>query len=82
MIELHVTRERAGLRLDRFLALERPDYSRSRLQTLIDGGFVRLNDKQPRTRDLVRRDDVVQLEMPPVEKIEAAAEEIEQTPAS
>ncbi len=76
MIELHVTRERAGLRLDRYLAVELPDFSRSRLQTLIDGGFVRLNEKQPRTRDLVRRDDVVQLEIPPVEKIEAAAEVI------
>ncbi len=76
MIELHVTGERAGLRLDRYLALELPAFSRSRLQTLIDTGFVRLNQKQPRTRDLVRRDDLVQLKIPPVEKIATTAEAI------
>ncbi|CAN5490701.1 RluA family pseudouridine synthase [soil metagenome] len=76
MITLEVQRERAGLRLDRFLALELPDFSRSRLQTLINGGFVRLNAAQPRPRDLVHVGDHVDLEVPPVEKIEAAAEEI------
>lgn len=76
MIELHVSRERAGLRLDRFLALELSDFSRSRLQALIEKGFVRLNAGTPRVRDLVRTDDVVQLEVPAPEKIEAEAEEI------
>lgn len=76
MIELQVTRERAGLRLDRFLALQLSDLSRSRLQTLIADGFVRLNTGRPRARDVVRTGDVVQLEFPPVEKIEALAEEI------
>ncbi|MGI9087370.1 MAG: RluA family pseudouridine synthase [Chthoniobacterales bacterium] len=77
MIELEVTRERAGLRLDRFLALERPEFSRSRLQILIDGGFVRLNqDAQPRSRELVRIGDRVRLEIPALEKIEAAPESI------
>ncbi len=76
MIELQVTRERAGLRLDRYLALELSDFSRSRLQTLIENGFVRLNEQEPRTRELVRTGDVVQVTVPPLEKIEAAAESI------
>ena len=76
MIELEVTPERAGLRLDRFLALELPDFSRSRLQTLIESGCVRLNEQQPRTRELVRTNDVVVLRVPPVERIEATAEAI------
>jgi 23S rRNA pseudouridine1911/1915/1917 synthase len=76
MIQLEVTRERAGLRLDRFLALELTDFSRSRLQTLIQDGFVRLNNEKPRTRELVRTGDVVQLEVPPIEKIEAVGEAI------
>ena len=46
MITLSVMRERAGLRLDRFLALEREDFSRARLQALIRQGFVRLNGKR------------------------------------
>src|SRR5881296_1625994 len=76
MIELRVSRERAGLRLDRFLALELSDFSRSRLQALIGKGFVRLNEQTPRVRDLVRTDDVVQLKIPAPEKSEAEAEEI------
>jgi hypothetical protein len=36
MIELQVTSERAGLRLDRYLALELTEFSRSRLQALIE----------------------------------------------
>ena len=76
MIELQVARERAGLRLDRFLALELTEFSRSRLQALIVGGFVRLNDKPPRTRDVVHANDLVRVEVPPLEKVDAAPEEI------
>ncbi len=76
MIELQVTRERAGLRLDRFLALELADFSRSRLQALILGGFVQLNDAEPRPRELVKTGDVIRLQVPPIEKIESLAEEI------
>ncbi len=73
---LQVARERAGLRLDRFLALELSDFSRSRLQSLIEKGLVRLNGAQPRSRELVRANDLVVVEVPPVEKIEAGAEAI------
>ncbi len=76
MIELCVLHERAGLRLDRYLALELPDFSRSRVQRLIDDGFVLLNEQPPRTRDLVRTGDRVRIEIPPLQQIEAAAEVI------
>ncbi len=76
MIELEVEREGAGLRLDRYLALALPDYSRSRLQALIGDGCVTLNGQVPRTRELVRTGDRVQLVIPAVEKIEAVAEAI------
>jgi len=76
MTELEVTRERAGLRLDRYLALELSDFSRSRLQSLIENGFVRLNGGAPRSRDLVRAGDVVKITIPPLEKSEAVAEAI------
>ena len=76
MIEREVAAERAGLRLDRFLALELPEFSRSRLQALITGGCVKLNGAVPRTRELVKTGDVVQLEVPALEKIEAAPEAI------
>jgi 23S rRNA pseudouridine1911/1915/1917 synthase len=76
VIELEVTSQHAGQRLDRFLAQELTDFSRSRLQSLIEDGFVRLNATQPRAREIVRKGDVVQLEIPAVEKIDAAPEAI------
>jgi 23S rRNA pseudouridine1911/1915/1917 synthase len=76
MIALNVARERAGLRLDRFLALELADFSRARLQTLIRGGFVKLNGKPPRPRDPVRAGDIVELTEPAIEKIEARPEQM------
>jgi 23S rRNA pseudouridine1911/1915/1917 synthase len=71
-----VSAERVGLRLDRFLALELPEFSRSRLQTLIRGGFVTVNRQTARPRDLVRRNDIVRVAEPAVESIEARPEEI------
>ena len=76
MIKLEVARERSGLRLDRFLALELADFSRARLQVLIREGFVRLNGKSPRPRDPVRSGDIVELEEPEIEKIEAQPEQM------
>ena len=76
MIELRVTSAQAGVRLDRYLAGEVADLSRARLQTLIRTGFVRLNGAIPRPRELVRRDDLVQITLPPLEKIENEAEDI------
>jgi 23S rRNA pseudouridine1911/1915/1917 synthase len=76
MIHLTVAREHSGLRIDRFLALELTDFSRARLQTLIRGGFVRLNGEAPQPRDPVRSGDRVELTEPALEKIEAQPESI------
>ncbi len=51
----------AGLRLDRFLALRRPDVSRSRLQRWIEGGAATRNGAPARARDAVRAGDTVAL---------------------
>src|ERR1700675_811667 len=77
MIELRVTREKAGLRLDRLLALALPDYSRSRLQELIRLGLVRLNDRQTRPRSIIHAGDLIRLTEPSPEKIETTPEAIE-----
>lgn len=75
-IELVVSKDDARLRLDRFLARELPAYSRSRIQQLIRDKFVRLNDESPRSSDLLRPGDRVELVEPPVEKIETKPEAI------
>jgi 23S rRNA pseudouridine1911/1915/1917 synthase len=76
MIELTVPNDRAGWRLDRYLALALPQFSRSRLQALIRAGDVRLRGQATRTRETVRAGDVVALTEPPPQEIEAQAEEI------
>ncbi|PYJ10279.1 MAG: RluA family pseudouridine synthase [Verrucomicrobia bacterium] len=76
MIALQVAREHAGSRLDRFLASELAAFSRARLQTLIREGFVLLNGKPPRPRDVVRTGDLVELTEPAIEKIDAEPEEM------
>src|SRR4051812_17324649 len=70
-ITLQVDKQHAGSRLDRFLALTLPTFSRARLQTLIRENFVTLNGKVPRPRDPVRTGDTVELTEPEIEKIEA-----------
>jgi len=76
MIKLTVSSEQARQRLDRVLAEALPAFSRARLQTLIRDGFVSLNGKPPRPRDLVRTGDMVELREPELEKVEAQPEQI------
>jgi len=76
LIEFVVTEDGAKLRLDQFLAKRLPEYSRSRIQQLIHGGFVRLNDQTTRPRQIVRRSDKISLREPPVEKIDIRPEPI------
>jgi len=76
LIEFVVTEDGAKLRLDQFLAKRLPEYSRSRIQQLIRGGFVRLNDQTTRPRQIVRRSDKISLREPPVEKIDIWPEPI------
>jgi 23S rRNA pseudouridine1911/1915/1917 synthase len=75
-IELSVPKDDAKSRLDRFLAKQLPEYSRSRLQHLIHGGFVRINGAVTRPRQLVRYADKIELTEPPLEKIENVPESI------
>src|SRR5207245_7794830 len=53
-----------------------PEYSRSRLQQLIRGGFVRVNSAITRPRQIVRTGDKIDLSEPPLEKIEIRPEPI------
>jgi 23S rRNA pseudouridine1911/1915/1917 synthase len=75
-IQLIVPKEAARLRLDQFLARELPKYSRSRLQQLVRKEFVTLNGSPARPRDLVRSGDRVEVNEPPLEKIDNQPEAI------
>ena len=74
--QLLVPKEQSKLRLDQFLAKQLPEYSRSRLQQLILGGFVQLNNVTTRPRQIVRSGDKIEVIEPPLEKIETRPEPI------
>jgi 23S rRNA pseudouridine1911/1915/1917 synthase len=74
--QLTVPKNEAHVRLDRFLANNLPEYSRSLLQQLIRTGFVTLNGAATRSRYRVHAGDKIELTEPPLEKIDNQPEPI------
>ena len=74
--EFNVTTADARTRLDRYLARTAPEFSRSRIQTLIRQGHITVNGVAPRARDMVRAGDHIALVEPPVEAIDLAPEKV------
>ncbi|WP_414562839.1 MULTISPECIES: RluA family pseudouridine synthase [unclassified Anabaena] len=69
--------EDTGARLDRYLAQELPDLSRSRIQQLIEQGNVQLNGKVCTTKKInVKAGDRIILEIPEVQPLALQAEDI------
>jgi 23S rRNA pseudouridine1911/1915/1917 synthase len=64
ILELIVAPETSPLRLDRFLADQVPDLSRSLAQQLIADGLVQLNQKHVRPSELVRPGDQISINKP------------------
>jgi 23S rRNA pseudouridine1911/1915/1917 synthase len=65
MLELIVPPTHSGTRLDRFLADALAHLSRSRVQTLIRTGHVRLNTRPAKPAEALRAQDVISWEEPP-----------------
>jgi 23S rRNA pseudouridine1911/1915/1917 synthase len=64
---LRVEEQEQGMRLDKFLVVKMPDLSRTRLQELIEEGYVKINQesiKEPAFK--VKEDQVIELILPPV----------------
>jgi 23S rRNA pseudouridine1911/1915/1917 synthase len=76
VITLVVPKTGARTRLDRFLAEQLPQFSRSRLQQLIRGGAIRVNSEPARPSDTLRSGDEIRVVEPAVERIDASAEDI------
>jgi 23S rRNA pseudouridine1911/1915/1917 synthase len=76
-IELVVPREAGGERLDRFLAAQLPQFSRSRLQQLIRTGAITVNDRPVRPRDAARKGDTVRIIEPPPQPTDIRPESID-----
>jgi len=75
MLDLSVPTTGSGERLDRFLAAAQTDLSRSRLQSLIRAGRVRVNGHPARASRRLRDGDRVRVELPPAERATALVPE-------
>ena len=65
MIHLKILPQHEGQRLDRYLADQRPELSRSRLQKLIAEGAVCINEKTTRSSYRVVAGDRITIDIPP-----------------
>lgn len=63
-------------RLDRFIAAQRPDLSRTAVQRLIDDGFITRNDLPCKASDKIGQGDVIVVRIPPPALTELIAENI------
>jgi 23S rRNA pseudouridine1911/1915/1917 synthase len=63
-------------RLDKYLAKEYPELSRSVLQKLVKQGFILVNDLAARPGQKLSTGDKIYVELPPQEKVSLAAEPI------
>jgi 23S rRNA pseudouridine1911/1915/1917 synthase len=75
-VKLHVPKEYAGQRLDHFLQLQCPDYSRSRLQAWIREGRVLVNGQVERASHLLRKGDLIEVDPAPLTPLAATPEDI------
>ncbi len=75
-IDLLVQHKTAGLRLDQFLVLNCPDFSRSILQKAIEAKCVLVNDAAAKASTKVKAGDRVRIWLPDPERPEPAAEDI------
>lgn len=75
MIEFYV--EESGERIDRYLADQLPDLSRSRIQKLIELGHVQVNGDRCKSKKAEVEDgDFIQIELPEVQPLELKPEAI------
>ncbi|KAF0223617.1 MAG: 23S rRNA pseudouridine synthase [Erysipelotrichaceae bacterium] len=64
-------------RLDKVLVKTMPGFSRSRIQQLIDFGYVLVNDEEVKRNTKVREDDIITAEYPEAESLEVVAEKMD-----
>jgi len=76
VVALQVQAKTAGMRLDQFLVLQFPDFSRSIVQKAIEGGGVTVNGAAAKSSYKARLGDQVRIQLPEPERPEPAPEDI------
>ena len=74
--EYELTAEESGQRLDKYLAGEMTDLSRSRIKELVQAGKVLVNGKKSKVSYKVQKGDLIQVTVLPLEPLKLEAENI------
>lgn len=74
--EYELTAEASGQRLDKYLAEEMADLSRSRIKELVQAGEVLVNGKKSKVSYKVQKGDLIQVTVLPLEPLALKAENI------
>jgi 23S rRNA pseudouridine1911/1915/1917 synthase len=72
--ELRLPPQAAGRRLDQALAEALPEFSRTRLRRWIDSGWLRVDGRVPRSREIVAGGERVALDAPAEDAVEVVAQ--------
>jgi 23S rRNA pseudouridine1911/1915/1917 synthase len=75
--EVVVEETHNGVRIDKYLTEILSDFSRSRVQQLIEEGYVEVNDLETKSNYKVKTGDIVSAEWPEDEALEVEAEEMD-----
>jgi 23S rRNA pseudouridine1911/1915/1917 synthase len=75
-VQFTVSADQSGVRLDRFVAQQNPELSRTRIQELIESQLVLLNGRPAKDSHKVRAGDVVNVTPAPRAPLKAQAEHI------
>jgi 23S rRNA pseudouridine1911/1915/1917 synthase len=65
-----------GLRLDQFLAANVPEFSRSRIQKLIDDGRILINEKPAKSGQKLKGGETIMIDVPAIEPLALEPEDI------
>ena len=68
--------EEEGIRIDRYLAKQKPELSRSMIQKLIEDQAILVNQKPVRTSYQIRKQDQITIQIPEVKESNMKAQEI------
>ena len=71
-----VVKDEAGIRIDKYLAGQLPDYTRSYLQKQIEQGRVTVNMKQVNAKYQVKIEDMIQIEIPDAVEVDILPEDL------
>lgn len=75
--EIVVDESYNGTRIDKYLTEVLPDFSRSRIQQLIEEGYVEVNDLETKSNYKVKTGDMISAEWPEDEALEVEPEEMD-----